>query len=110
MIREYNFTLRRAIQNIDGFDKEAIFVNDQFPGPLIEADYGDTISVTVNNEIYDPGEGTAMHWHGILQKGTPWFDGTPGVTQCPIVPGASLTYEFVADQFGTSCTNYHRPS
>lgn len=34
------------------------------------ADYfrGDTIQVTVHNAITAPEEGTALHWHGILQK------------------------------------------
>jgi hypothetical protein len=29
---------------------------------------GDTIQVTVHNQITGPEEGTALHWHGILQK------------------------------------------
>ena len=29
---------------------------------------GDTIQVTVHNEIDDPEEGLAFHWHGLLQK------------------------------------------
>ncbi|EED21065.1 multicopper oxidase, putative [Talaromyces stipitatus ATCC 10500] len=90
-IRKYNFTIKRGI----------------FPGPLIEANYGDTISVTVHNEIEDPEEGTALHWHGILQKGTPWFDGVPGVTQCPIAPGKSLEYTFKAEPYGTSWYHAH---
>ena len=30
--------------------------------------------------------------------GTPWFDGTEGVTQCPILPGETFTYEFKVDR------------
>lgn len=29
-------------------------------------------------------------------------DGVPGVTECPIPPGSSKTYSFVASQYGTS--------
>lgn len=50
-----------------------------------------TLLVTVNNNITRPDEGTALHWHGFLQKGTQWFDGVPSAQQCPIVPGQSLT-------------------
>lgn len=47
--------------------------------------------VKVNNKITGPEEGTALHWHGFLQKETPWYDGTPSVQQCPIAPGSSFT-------------------
>ena len=40
-----------------------------------------------------------QHWHGILQSGTNYNDGTGFVTQCPIVPGDSYQYDFkVSDQ------------
>lgn len=32
---------------------------------------GDTIQVTVKNDIVDPEEGTSIHWHGLLQKNSP---------------------------------------
>ena len=48
-----------------------------------------------------------MHWHGILQQGTPWYDGVPGITQCPIAPGSSFTYRFRADVYGTSWWHSH---
>ncbi|GFP58802.1 oxydoreductase ptaK [Trichoderma asperellum] len=105
--RKYNFTLSRGLASPDGYQKHVILVNDQFPGPLIEANWGDTIQVTVNNNITGPDEGTALHWHGFLQKGTPWFDGVPSAQQCPIVPGQSLTYSFQADLYGTSWYHSH---
>jgi FtsP/CotA-like multicopper oxidase with cupredoxin domain len=33
--------------------------------------------ITIENKILDPEEGTSFHWHGILHKDTPWFDGVP---------------------------------
>lgn len=105
--RRYDFTIRRTEQHLDGTVRNALLINGQFPGPVIEADYGDVISVTVHNDIDGPPEGTAMHWHGMLQTDTPWFDGVTGVTQCPIAPGASLTYVFLADQFGPSWYHAH---
>lgn len=103
IVHSHNFTLTRTVQNIDFLERDVILINGEFPGPLIEANFGDTISITVQNNISDPEEGTSMHWHGMLQTGSPWFDGVTGVTQCPIAPEASLTYTFLADQYGTSC-------
>ncbi|KAH6873786.1 multicopper oxidase [Thelonectria olida] len=82
-------------------------VNGQFPGPLLEANWGDIVEVTVHNNITDPAEGTAMHWHGIHQQGTPWMDGVSGITQCPIAPGNSFTYRWKATTFGTSWWHGH---
>lgn len=69
-------------------------MNNQFPGPVIEANWGDWIEVKVTNNI--PDEGAAIHWHGLLQKNTPYMDGVPGNTQCPIAPGKTFTYRFQA--------------
>ena len=49
----------------------------------------------------------ALHWHGLLQTGTPWENGVPSVSQCPIAPGKSLTYSFKADLYGTSWYHSH---
>lgn len=87
-----------------------ILVNSQFPGPTIEANWGDTIQVKVHNNITGPVEGTALHWHGLRQSKTPWYDGTPSVSQCPIAPGASFTYRFQADSYGTSWYHGHYPA
>ena len=111
--RHYQFTLARGQIAPDGYLKSVILVNGQFPGPVIEANWGDSvegklspeafggymivkhellkpIAVQVTNHIEDPAEGTALHWHGLLQSATPWYDGTPSVQQCPIAPNATF--------------------
>jgi FtsP/CotA-like multicopper oxidase with cupredoxin domain len=105
--RKYDFTISRGMISPDGTKKLALLVNNQYPGPTIEANWKDTIEVTVHNRIAAPGEGTSLHWHGFFQKGTPWSDGVPAVNQCPIPPGDSYTYSFVADQYGTSWYHSH---
>lgn len=35
------------------------------------------------------------------------MDGVPGVQQCPIPPGGSFTYTFLADLYGTSWYHSH---
>lgn len=107
VIRYYDFTVKRGVIAPDGYQKTVLLINDQFPGPAIEANWGDTIQVTVNNQITAPAEGTAIHWHGFLQTQTPWFDGVPGVQQCPIAPGNSFTYQFKAELYGTSWYHSH---
>ncbi|KAK1351301.1 hypothetical protein POM88_054488 [Heracleum sosnowskyi] len=65
-------------------------------GPTIRATQGNTVIVELKNNLLT--ENVAIHWHGIRQIGTPWFDGSEGVTQCPILPGDTFTYEFVVDR------------
>jgi FtsP/CotA-like multicopper oxidase with cupredoxin domain len=62
--RTYHFIIKRAVGAPDGVQKEMMLVNDMFPGPSIEANWGDWIEVTVENQIVGPEEGTALHWHG----------------------------------------------
>ena len=84
-----------------------LLINGQFPGPLIEANWGDIIQVNVHNKIDGPEEGTALHWHGLSQQKTPWYDGVPSVQQCPIAPGKSFTYSFQASNYGSSWYHSH---
>ncbi|KAI1749746.1 multicopper oxidase [Xylaria castorea] len=109
--RYYEFDVSRGILSPDGYRRSGIFVNGQFPGPAIEANWGDWIEVHLHNNIEDLGgskeEGTAMHFHGLPQKDTQWSDGVPGFTQCPIPPGSSFTYRFRASVYGTSWWHSH---
>lgn len=103
--REYFWTIKDVVHNPDGIYRPMILVNNQFPGPLVEANEGDTIVVHVENQAVNA---TAIHWHGIYQIGTPHMDGTVGVTQCPISPGGAFTYEFtVSGQSGTYWWHAH---
>jgi suppressor of ftsI len=61
--------------------------NGQYPGPLIQVAQGATITVHFRNGLDMP---SAVHWHGVRLDNR--FDGTPGVTQDPVAPGASFTY------------------
>ncbi|KAK2734372.1 diphenol oxidase [Colletotrichum kahawae] len=105
-LREYVFNITRQSHSPDGFEKSMILINGQSPGPLIEANTGDTVRVTVNNQMLQ--ESTTIHWHGIDQRNTPWMDGVHGVTQCAIPPGQGFTYEFnLTDQRGTFWWHAH---
>ncbi|EXU94634.1 multicopper oxidase [Metarhizium robertsii] len=107
VVRSYDFTVSRGLVSADGHPTGVILVNGQFPGPLIEANWGDTIQVTVHNNIFGPEEGVSFHWHGLPQRNKPWEDGVPAVTQCPITSGKSFTYSFEAEFYGTSWYHSH---
>lgn len=90
----------------DGFEKTSGKVfNKQFPGPLIEACWGDELVIHVTNN-YDKN-GTTVHWHGIRQLNTNQMDGVNGVTQCPIAKGDTFTYKFRATQYGHTWYHSH---
>lgn len=83
-----------------------MLINDEYPGPLIEVNEGDTIVVRVTNEAINA---TSFHWHGMYQSGTNWMDGTVGITQCPIASGRQFTYEFTVNgQSGTYWYHAHQ--
>lgn len=91
----------------DEMQRAALLANGQYPGPLIEASWGVTIEVNVHNAITGPEEPTTLHWHGLNMPNTPWFDGIPITSQCPITPGYNPTYRFRADEYGTSWYHSH---
>ena len=45
-----------------------VTILDLFPGPTIEARSGDTLIISVTNEL--PEESIALHWHGLLVTST----------------------------------------
>lgn len=61
--------------------RECLLFNEQYPGPTITANWGDTISVTVINDMQH--NGTSVHWHGMRQLNTNGMDGTNGMN--PII-------------------------
>ena len=73
----------------DGFSRPVIGINGKWPPPTIEAEIGETITVTLFNKLGN--QSTSLHWHGIRQFGTGAMDGAVGTTQCPIPPGRLLS-------------------
>ena len=65
------------------------------PGPVIRVTKGDIVRATFTSRIAQP---TSVHWHGVALRND--MDGTL-VTQHPIQPGASYTYQFKASEPGT---------
>ncbi|XP_021893076.1 laccase-6 [Carica papaya] len=85
--------------------KEIVTINKRFPGPVIYAQEGDRIIVNLTNET--PYNAT-IHWHGVRQRRSCWFDGPAYITQCPIQSGQTFRYEFtLAKQKGTLFWHAH---
>jgi FtsP/CotA-like multicopper oxidase with cupredoxin domain len=80
----------------DGVLKQLNLVNDAFPGPLLEARSGDRLIIDAYNGLED--EGLSIHWHGLSMRGSNDMDGAVGITQTPIAPGDTFTYEFMIDE------------
>jgi len=76
-----------------------IAINGHIPGPTLIVTYNQTIIVNVNNTLR--AQGVTLHWHGMLQRNTPWMDGTGFISQCPIAPGSTFMYIFKAAPSGT---------
>ncbi|KAK2043561.1 multicopper oxidase [Colletotrichum somersetense] len=105
-LRTFDFTLSNLSDIApDGVHKPAMLINNQFPGPTIEADWGDFIQIHVHNQLQS--NGTSFHWHGLHQRNSNDQDGANGVTECPIPPGESRTYSFQLTQYGTSWYHSH---
>ncbi|KAG0503785.1 hypothetical protein HPP92_003857 [Vanilla planifolia] len=104
-VHHLKWDVKYEYKSPDCFSKLSITINGLSPGPTITATRGDTVVVEVFNGLLT--ENTAIHWHGIRQLGTPWSDGTEGVTQCPIQPGETFVYRFVVDREGTYMYHAH---
>jgi manganese oxidase len=77
--------------------------NEQVPGPTIRVTAGERVRVSVSNDLADP---TSVHWHGLILPNAQ--DGAAEVTQPPIAPGDTFTYEFtVPDSPGTFFYHTH---
>ncbi|PQE26747.1 Iron transport multicopper oxidase FET3 protein [Rutstroemia sp. NJR-2017a BVV2] len=96
----YDFNVTWVIVNPDGLaDRKVIGVNNTWPLPVIEVDKGDRLVVNMYNGLGD--RDASIHFHGMFQNGTNEMDGPSYVTQCPIPPGSSFTYNFTIEQNGT---------
>ncbi|XP_011688158.1 PREDICTED: laccase-1-like isoform X2 [Wasmannia auropunctata] len=89
----------------DGIKRSVMVVNRQLPGLPIEVCQGDRIIVDMINLL--PTESTTMHWHGQHHVNTPYMDGVPYVSQCPIHPGATFRYNYIATEAGTHFWHSH---
>jgi len=79
--------------------------NGMLPGPVIRATEGDRVRINVKNNLK---ESTSVHWHGLVLPNN--MDGVGFVTQPPITPGSTYTYEFTLRNPGTHMYHSHHNS
>jgi iron transport multicopper oxidase len=102
----YDFNVTWVTANPDGLaDRKVVGINGQWPLPVIEVDKGDQLVVKMHNGLGD--KSTSIHFHGMYQNGTNQMDGPGMVTQCPVPPGSSITYNFTVNQNGTYWYHCH---
>ncbi|XP_014606094.1 PREDICTED: L-ascorbate oxidase-like isoform X1 [Polistes canadensis] len=89
----------------DGQRRIIMTANRQMPGPSIQVCENDILVVDVVNKL--PGKAAAIHWRGQSQIETPYMDGTPLVTQCPIPSYTTFQYKFRASAAGTHLWHAH---
>ncbi|HLB40028.1 MAG TPA: multicopper oxidase domain-containing protein [Actinomycetota bacterium] len=89
-VKVFNLTVSQIQWEIEsGKFVDAMAFNDQVPGPQITVYPGDQVRFFVQNQMDQP---FALHFHGLTVPNE--MDGVPYVTQDPIMPGKSWTYEF----------------
>jgi FtsP/CotA-like multicopper oxidase with cupredoxin domain len=111
----YNDTIGRSplpsdiVQNVvtaDGYGSRLVLlINGKFPGPLIEAYENQNMIIHVRNLMHT--DSTTVHWHGQHQRNSTHNDGVAFVTQCPIPPGQTYTYNFKAYPHGSFFYHAH---
>ena len=79
--------------------------NGGVPGPVLRVRQSEPVRIVVENGL---DQETTVHWHGVRVPNA--MDGVPGLTQPPIKPGESFTYEFTPSDAGTFWYHPHANS
>jgi uncharacterized membrane protein len=87
---------------LPGETVEAYAYNGQVPGPTLRVTEGDRVRINVTNRL---PESTTVHWHGLVLPNE--MDGPAEITQAPIEPGHSYSYEYTVGQHGTYFYHTH---
>ena len=66
------------------------------PGPQIRVREGERVRVVLTNKL---SQSTSIHFHGLELPND--MDGVPFITQPPVKPGESYTYEFTVPNAGS---------
>ncbi len=103
-VKVFDMTIEKISHQIDAKKDplDALGYNGTWPGPILRVTEGDTIRAIFKNNL---DETTGVHFHG--QHLPNAMDGVPLITQPPIVPGESFTYEFVASPAGSHMYHSH---
>jgi FtsP/CotA-like multicopper oxidase with cupredoxin domain len=100
----FDLTVDRIRHRIDAQKDplDALGFKGTWPGPRIDVIEGDRVRAIFKNNL---DESTGIHFHG--QQLPNNMDGVPLLTQDPIMPGDSFTYEFTARTTGSHMYHSH---
>ena len=103
-VKVFELTIDEIEHRIDALKAPlaALGYNGTWPGPRLTVTEGDKVRAIFKNNLT---ESTGVHFHG--QRLPNAMDGVPHITQEPIEPGASFTYEFVARTPGSHMYHSH---
>jgi FtsP/CotA-like multicopper oxidase with cupredoxin domain len=102
-VKVYDITAEEIQWEVEpGRKVKAWAYNGQVPGPQIRVREGDRVRVNLTNKL---PESTAIHFHGLELPNDQ--DGVPFITQPPVKPGESYTYEFKVPNAGSHMYHSH---
>jgi manganese oxidase len=102
-VKVFDLTASKVQWEVEpGRKVEAWAYNGQVPGPQIRVREGDRVRINLKNEL---AESTAVHFHGLELPNDQ--DGVPFITQPPVKPGATYTYEFTVPNAGSHMYHSH---
>jgi len=84
----FDLTASIVTQEVGNRTIKRLAYNGQIPGPVIKVERGAKVSVNFTNNI---DMETTIHSHGL--RGDFRFDGTPELSQAPVMIGETFTYE-----------------
>lgn len=99
---QYHLYITDTLINYTGKSRNAIAINGQIPGPVLEFTEGDTALIYVHNTLHHE---TSVHWHGIILPNEQ--DGVPYLTTAPIKPHTTHVYKFPIRLNGTYWYHSH---
>ncbi|MGA9361693.1 MAG: multicopper oxidase family protein [Mycobacterium sp.] len=94
-------TSQQTDVDLGGVTARTLAFGSTIPGPLIRANIGDELAITVQNRLSEP---TSVHWHGIALRND--MDGVEPATP-NIHAGQDFTYRFSVPNAGTYWAHPH---
>ena len=105
-VKVWNLTVDEVDwETVPGKVEKARGFNNMIPGPILRATEGDRVRINVKNNLV---ASTSVHWHGVRVPNN--MDGVGYLTQDPIKPGSSFTYEFTLRNSGSNMYHSHHDS
>jgi FtsP/CotA-like multicopper oxidase with cupredoxin domain len=105
-VKVYDLTAKIVQWEVEpGKRVEAWTYNGVVPGPQIRVSEGDRVRLVLKNQL---PESTAIHCHGLELPNDQ--DGVPFITQKPVKPGETFSYEFIVPNAGSHMYHSHHDS